>query len=136
MEIQGELLYTGKTKQVFTTDNPEQIIIHYKDDALAYNGIKRAQIANKGVLNNKISSLIYNKLEEDGFNTHFIIFHNEISCIIFSCKLTYTPIIQNEDHVRKNSSQLYIFAPETHFFKKKAGINPSFASDRDRKSVV
>ena len=42
MEIQGELLYTGKTKQVFTTDNPEQIIIHYKDDALAYNGIKRA----------------------------------------------------------------------------------------------
>ena len=55
MEIQGELLYTGKTKQVFTTDNPEQIIIHYKDDALAYNGIKRAQIANKGVLNNKIS---------------------------------------------------------------------------------
>ena len=72
MEIQGELLYTGKTKQVFTTDNPEQIIIHYKDDALAYNGIKRAQIANKGVLNNKISSLIYNKLEEEGFNTHFI----------------------------------------------------------------
>lgn len=59
MEIQGELLYTGKTKQVFTTNNPEQIIIHYKDDALAYNGIKRAQIANKGVLNNKISSLIY-----------------------------------------------------------------------------
>lgn len=70
--MQGELLYTGKTKQVFTTDNPEQIIIHYKDDALAYNGIKRAQIENKGILNNKISALIYEKLEAAGFNTHFI----------------------------------------------------------------
>lgn len=69
---QGELLYTGKTKQVFTTDDPEQIIIHYKDDALAYNGIKRAQIANKGVLNNKISAIIYQMLEAEGFNTHFI----------------------------------------------------------------
>ena len=51
--------------------------------------------------------------------------------LFFSCKLTYKPIIQNEDHVRKNFSQLYIFAPETHFFKKKAGINPSFASNID-----
>ncbi|MDR1543287.1 MAG: phosphoribosylaminoimidazolesuccinocarboxamide synthase [Prevotellaceae bacterium] len=72
MNYQGELLYTGKTKQVFTTENPEQVIIHYKDDALAYNGIKRAQITNKGVINNKISANIYQRLEKLGFNTHFI----------------------------------------------------------------
>ena len=56
--MQGELLYTGKTKQIFGTDDPDLIVVHYKDDALAYNGIKRAQIANKGVLNNKISAII------------------------------------------------------------------------------
>ncbi len=70
--MQGELLYTGKTKQVFTTDNPDLIVIHYKDDAFAYNGIKRAQIANKGVINNKISAIIYQKLEAEGFRTHFV----------------------------------------------------------------
>ena len=72
MNKQGELLYTGKTKQVFKTDNPELVIIHYKDDALAYNGIKRAQITNKGVINNKISANIFYRLENLGFNTHFI----------------------------------------------------------------
>ncbi|MDR3327606.1 MAG: phosphoribosylaminoimidazolesuccinocarboxamide synthase [Prevotellaceae bacterium] len=70
--LQGELLYTGKTKQVFSYDNPELIVIHYKDDALAYNGIKRAQITNKGVINNKISANIYQRLEALGFNTHFV----------------------------------------------------------------
>ena len=49
--------------------------------------------------------------------------------LFFSCKSTYKPIIQNEDHVRKNSSQLYFFAPEMHFFKKKAGMHPSFFSN-------
>ena len=72
METQGELIYTGKTKQVFATDDPKYIVIHYKDDALAYNGIKRAQIDNKGVFNNKISAIIYQKLEKEGFRTHFL----------------------------------------------------------------
>jgi phosphoribosylaminoimidazole-succinocarboxamide synthase len=77
MNFQGELLYTGKTKQVFTTENPELVVIHYKDDALAYNGIKRAQIANKGVINNRISANIYNRLENLGFKTHFVKLLNE-----------------------------------------------------------
>ena len=72
MNLQGELLYTGKTKQIFTTSSPEYIIIHYKDDAFAYNGIKRAQITNKGIFNNKISAIIYQKIEKLGFNTHFV----------------------------------------------------------------
>ena len=67
-----EMLYEGKAKQVFATGNPEVIIIHYKDDASAYNGIKRAQIANKGEWNNKISSIIYERLEKEGIKTHFI----------------------------------------------------------------
>lgn len=67
-----ELLYEGKSKQVYKTDDPNKIIIHYKDDTTAFNGIKKAQIANKGILNNAISSLIYEKLNKAGIPTHFI----------------------------------------------------------------
>lgn len=67
-----EMLYEGKAKQVFATGDAGVIIIHYKDDASAYNGIKRAQISNKGIWNNKISSIIYERLEREGVKTHFI----------------------------------------------------------------
>ena len=67
-----EKIYEGKAKQIYTTDDPDLVIIRYKDDASAYNGIKRAQIENKGILNNKISSIIYKKLEENGIKTHFV----------------------------------------------------------------
>ena len=67
-----ELLYEGKSKQVYKTDDPNKIIIHYKDDTTAFNGIKKAIIANKGVLNNAISSLIYERLNKAGIPTHFI----------------------------------------------------------------
>ena len=67
-----EMLYEGKAKQVFETSDADLVIIRYKDDATAYNGIKRAQITNKGVLNNKISSIVYQKLEEHGVKTHFV----------------------------------------------------------------
>lgn len=67
-----ELLYEGKSKQVYKTDDPNKIIIHYKDDTTAFNGIKKAQIANKGILNNAISSIIYERLNKAGIPTHFI----------------------------------------------------------------
>ena len=67
-----ELLYEGKSKQVYKTDDPNKIIIHYKDDTTAFNGIKKAIIANKGVLSNAISSLIYERLNKAGIPTHFI----------------------------------------------------------------
>ena len=54
---QGEMLYEGKAKQVFLTDDPDMILIHYKDAATAFNNIKKATIENKGVLNNRISTL-------------------------------------------------------------------------------
>lgn len=70
---QGQtLIHDGKAKEVYSANEPGYAIIHYKDDASAYNGIKRAQIANKGILNNKISSIIYERLEAAGIRTHFI----------------------------------------------------------------
>ena len=52
------MLYEGKAKQIFSTDNPNEIIIHYKDDATAGNGAKKGTIVNKGVINNKITAII------------------------------------------------------------------------------
>lgn len=67
-----EMLYEGKAKQVFATDDKDLIIMHYKDDATAFNGIKKASIESKGVLNNEISTMIYKKLNALGIKTHYI----------------------------------------------------------------
>jgi phosphoribosylaminoimidazole-succinocarboxamide synthase len=67
-----EMLYEGKAKQVFLTDDPDLIIIHYKDDATAYNNVKKATIEAKGLLNNQISTIIFKYLIEHGIPTHFV----------------------------------------------------------------
>ncbi len=68
----GELLYEGKAKQVYSTDDPNVIIMHYKDDATALNGVKHVLFEHKGELNQKISKLIYDYLSEQGIPTHYI----------------------------------------------------------------
>ncbi|MGL5870076.1 phosphoribosylaminoimidazolesuccinocarboxamide synthase [Clostridium chrysemydis] len=67
-----EMLYEGKAKKIFKTEKPNEVIVHYKDDATAFNGEKKAQIGNKGVLNNAITSMIFEMLEKEGVKTHFI----------------------------------------------------------------
>ena len=67
-----ELLYEGKAKQVYATDDPNTIIMYFKDDATAFNGIKKAQIEDKGMLNNKITTIIFNRLIKAGIKTHYI----------------------------------------------------------------
>jgi phosphoribosylaminoimidazole-succinocarboxamide synthase len=68
----AELLYEGKAKQVYATDKKDEYIIHYKDDATAGNGVKHDQFEGKGVLNNTISCIIFDMLEEAGIKTHMI----------------------------------------------------------------
>lgn len=67
-----DLLYEGKAKQIYKTLEDDKIIIYYKDDATAFNGVKKANISNKGILNNKITEVLFKKLEENGIPTHFI----------------------------------------------------------------
>ena len=67
-----KMLYEGKAKQIYETSDPDLIVVHYKDDATAYNNLKKATIEDKGVLNNKISSIIFEYLEKEGIKTHFI----------------------------------------------------------------
>ncbi|MGM0674120.1 MAG: phosphoribosylaminoimidazolesuccinocarboxamide synthase [Spirochaetota bacterium] len=66
------LLYEGKAKRVYAGDEPDHIVISYKDDATAFNGQKHDQIQDKGVLNNEITSLIFAYLEKQGVRTHFV----------------------------------------------------------------
>lgn len=74
---QLEMLYEGKAKQVFATDEEGKVIIHYKDAATAFNNIKKATIENKGVLNNKISTIVFQQLHAAGIPTHYIETLNE-----------------------------------------------------------
>ncbi|MBW9155016.1 phosphoribosylaminoimidazolesuccinocarboxamide synthase [Clostridium tagluense] len=66
------LLYEGKAKIIYSTDNKDEIRVYYKDDATAFNGIKKAEIQNKGILNNSITTALFELLEKKGIRTHFI----------------------------------------------------------------
>lgn len=67
-----EFIYEGKAKQLYKTDDENLVIVHYKDDATAGNGVKKGTIKNKGILNNDITTLIFNLLEANGIKTHFV----------------------------------------------------------------
>ena len=67
-----EQLYEGKAKKVFATDDPNLYIVDYKDDATAFNGQKKGQIAGKGVINNVMSNHMFQLLEQQGVPTHFV----------------------------------------------------------------
>lgn len=67
-----EQLYEGKAKKVFKTDNPDVLIVDYKDDATAFNGEKKGTIVGKGVINNRMTNHIFGLLEKEGVPTHFV----------------------------------------------------------------
>ena len=64
-------LYEGKAKKVFATDDEDIVIVDYKDDATAFNGLKKGTIAGKGVINNKMSNMMFRIMEQHGIPTHF-----------------------------------------------------------------
>ena len=67
-----ELLYEGKAKKVYKTEDPEVYIVSYKDDATAFNGLKKGTIVGKGVVNNEMSNFMFRMLEKEGIPTHYI----------------------------------------------------------------
>ena len=68
----SEQLYEGKAKKVFKTDDSEVYIVDYKDDATAFDGLKKGTIVGKGVVNNRMSNLLFQMLEKKGIETHFV----------------------------------------------------------------
>ena len=67
-----DMIYEGKAKKVFQTDDPALVIVDYKDDATAFNGEKKGTISGKGVINNKLTNFLMQKLEQAGVPTHFV----------------------------------------------------------------
>ncbi len=67
-----ELLYEGKAKKVYTTEDPDVLIVSYKDDATAFNGLKKGTIVGKGAINNRMTNHIFKKLEAKGVPTHLV----------------------------------------------------------------
>ncbi len=71
MEIK-ELLYEGKAKKVYATDDPAVLLVDYKDDATAFNGLKKGTIAGKGAINNRVTNYMMRLLEKEGVPTHYV----------------------------------------------------------------
>ena len=69
---QKEQLYEGKAKKVYATTDPDLVIVDYKDDATAFNGLKKGTIVGKGVINNRMSNFLMEMLEKQGIETHFV----------------------------------------------------------------
>ena len=67
-----EMLYEGKAKKVYATDNPEVLLVAYKDDATAFNGQKKGTIVGKGVINNRVTNFMMRMLEAEGVPTHYV----------------------------------------------------------------
>ena len=65
-------IYEGKAKKVYATSDPAYYIVEYKDDATAFNGLKKGTISGKGVINNKMSNIMFRMLESKGIKTHFV----------------------------------------------------------------
>lgn len=68
----GNLLYEGKAKKVYETDDPELLIVSYKDDATAFNGLKKGTISGKGSINNRVSNALMRLLQKNGIPTHYV----------------------------------------------------------------
>ena len=88
--IQGSLIYEGKAKRIFACENPDRVLIEFKNDATAFNAKKRSEIKGKGRVNCKISSALFKLLESNGIPTHFIELHSET--FIYADKIKVIPL--------------------------------------------
>ncbi|HPC37884.1 MAG TPA: phosphoribosylaminoimidazolesuccinocarboxamide synthase [Exilispira sp.] len=92
MEKDLKLMYEGKAKKVYEYDN-DKVVIYYKDDATAFDGQKKAQIESKGILNNLISSAIFEELNRKGIATHFIKRLDDRSQLCYKTKIIPLEVI-------------------------------------------
>ena len=88
-----EQLYEGKAKKVYKTADPERYIVSYKDDATAFNGLKKGTIVGKGAINNRMSNYLMQKLEEAGVPTHFVEELNDRETVVRKVKILPLEVI-------------------------------------------
>ena len=88
-----EQLYEGKAKKVFATDDPDLLIVQYKDDATAFNGLKKGTIAGKGIINNQMSNRLMMLLEKQAIPTHFVRELNERETLVKKVRIIPLEVI-------------------------------------------
>lgn len=88
-----EMLYEGKAKRVYRTEDPKRFVVQYKDDATAFNGEKKGTIVGKGVVNNRMSALLFKMLESKGIPTHFEELLNDREMVVKAVKILPLEVI-------------------------------------------
>ena len=88
-----EMIYEGKAKKVFKTDDESLFIVDYKDDATAFNGLKKGQILGKGAVNNVMANIIFQMLEKKGIPTHFVEQLSERETLVKAVKIVPLEVI-------------------------------------------
>lgn len=88
-----EMLYEGKAKKVYKTDDEKLYIVEYKDDATAFNGVKKGTIVGKGVVNNKMYAAMFAMLEEEGIPTHLEKLLSDRECLVKAVKILPLEVI-------------------------------------------
>ena len=88
-----EQLYEGKAKKIFRTDLENTYLVEYKDDATAFNGEKKGQIHAKGIMNNKITSLVFQYLTQAGVENHFIAYLNDTQQLVKKVEIVPLEVI-------------------------------------------
>lgn len=109
-------MYEGKAKKVYATDNPELLIVSYKDDATAFNGLKKGTIQGKGVINNQMSNMLMQKLEKSGVPTHFVEELSERETVVK--KVTIVPLEVIVRNIAAGSFSKRYGVPEGKVFEK------------------
>lgn len=88
-----EQIYEGKAKKVFKTSNPDWVVVSYKDDATAFNGLKKGTIVGKGIVNNKVSNHLFRLLESKGIPTHLVEELNDRETLVKHVKIVPVEVI-------------------------------------------
>ncbi len=91
--VKLDMLYEGKAKKIYTTNITNQFIVTYKDDATAFNGEKKGSIGEKGVVNNKMSAILFQLLSEKGIENHYISLLNEREMVVKAVKIIPLEVI-------------------------------------------
>ncbi len=101
-----EQIYEGKAKKVFKTSDPDLFIVEYKDDATAFNGLKKGTIAGKGVINNKMSNIMFKIMEQNGIETHFVKELSDRETLVKAVKIVPLEIIIRNIAVKKYHARI------------------------------
>jgi phosphoribosylaminoimidazole-succinocarboxamide synthase len=111
-----ELLYEGKAKRIYATDDNGLVWVEYKDSATAFNGEKKAEITGKGILNNKITSLLFSKLHDENIASHFVEQLSDREQLVKKVKIIPLEVVVRNKAAGSLSKRLGI--PEGTPFKK------------------